>query len=319
MNLNQIIKEEYHKILKEGTAIVNNNIVSYNDEKDLDTIKDDDDVKSIKKIDGTVIKEMAASTTVTYSLKPNHMDKLSKYDKRIKKDSIRTIVKKLVELLENKPAQSVNDLFIQIREIYKSQPEVLEKVKNHQNIKYYLWGGITSAKFNTRYLDKKDPVTGDYYTKGNLNAVEWTPFSRTKDAKALSDYEASLQLKKDNPEEFDKITQNRKKTANPITDNVILYKNLRGKYFANKKGNDESSVRQLAVIQKNMSEVLDIDVASAILYQWEKEYITLPLDNVLKDFALDNGLIQGFKSPTLTQKYRDIIDNLISTKKVHAL
>ena len=319
MNVQQIIKEEVVKVLKEQTAIVNNHIVSYEDDDELEIIKKDDAVKSIKKVDGTVIKEMAGKPSIHYSLKPNHEEKLKKYIVRTKKDSIITIVTKLTELLKIKPNQTVMDLFTQIREIYKGQVDILAKVKNHQNIKYYLWGGLTSDKFNARYLDVKDPVTGINYTKGNLNAIDWTPFSRTKDAKELDDFEKSKILKISNPEEFEKIAQNRKKNANPITDAVIEYKILRGKYFKHKNGKDASSQNHFPVIQGKMNDLLNIDVAVAILYQWDKEYITLPLDNPLKIFGERNGLTDGMKSPQLTSKYKTTLNQLIKDKKVVSL
>ena len=329
------LKEVIKKIVREEmlgedqTAFVTTakgrEAVSYKDAKELDAIKQNSDVKGIETASGQKLKEFAAPTTATYALKADADERLKEYLPRIKKESVKKIVTKMVELLKAEDNMSVGELFTKLKQEFANDPDPLAALKATVNVKGWLWGGINSDEFNKRYTTQINPATGEKWESGDLNAISWTPFVRSKD-KRLTDYEKAQQLATTDPEAF-AAKQASFKQANTLAEKVLNYKFLRADYFT--KGSqqradvkiDKSLKGKQAEITaaEKMTNMLTDDLAVALLYQWKEGYLEAGLDEPLKNYANENGLLNGKKPDGLTDKFSELLLKLINNKEIKML
>ncbi len=304
-----------------GDKILN---VDPSDKSTIDTIKKDPTVKSAT-IGTTKIKELAAPTTATYSLKADADERLKEYLPRIKKDSIKKIVTKMVDILKTEENASVGELFDKLKQEFAGDAEVLGKLKSTVNVKGWLWGGINSDEFNKRYTTQINPATGEKWEAGDLNAVTWTPFVRSKD-KRLTDFEKAQQLATTDPEAFAAKQASFRKSES-LPEKVLDYKFLRAEYFT--KGSQQRADVKIdkslkgkqgeITAAEKMSNMLNDDLAVALLYQWKEGYFEAGIDEPLKDYANENGLLDGKKPDGLTSKYSEILTKLINSKEIKPL
>ncbi len=298
--------------------------VDPNDKATIDTIKKDSTVKTAT-IGTTKIKEMAAPTTATYALKADADERLKEYLPRIKKDTVKKIVSKMVDILKTEENASVGDLFNKLKTEFANDPEVLGVLKSTVNVKGWLWGGVNSDEFNRRYTSLINPATGEKWEPGDLNAITWTPFVRSKD-KRLTDYEKAQQQAITDPEAF-AAKQASFRKSNTLAEKVLDYKFLRAEYFT--KGSqqradvkiDKSLKGKQAEITAadKMASMLDDNLAVALLYQWKEGYFEAGLDEPLKVYANENGLLDGKKPEGLTNKYSELLLKLINSKEIKLL
>lgn len=313
----QLTVEEY--ITEDNTAFITTakgrEAVSFKDTKELEAIKNNSDVRGIETASGQKLKEMAAPATVTYSLKTDYEDILPKFLDKVKKEPVKKIISKIVDIIKEKDI-TINPLFDALKKSFTDEPDILMYLKNPQNVKGWLWGGLNSEEFKKRYSKQTDPVTDEPWEPGNLNAVPWTPFVRSKD-KRLTDYEKAQQLKDTNPEEFNK-KQDSARANNTLAEKVILYKTLRTNYFSSSYKQkvdfkiDKTAKEKSFSLEDKMNEMLNDNLASALLYQWSKGFIET-LDGPLLQYANTNGLLNGKKQDGLTNKYRNILQSLAKT------
>lgn len=299
--------------------------VSYKDTKELDAIKQNQDVRGIETAAGQKIKELAAPTTATYALKADADERLKEYLPRIKKDSVKKIVTKMVDILKTEENASVGELFDKLKQEFASDPEVLGKLKSTVNVKGWLWGGINSDEFNKRYTTQINPATGEKWESGDLNAITWTPFVRSKD-KRLTDFEKAQQLATTDPEAFAAKQASFRKSES-LPEKVLDYKFLRAEYFT--KGSQQRADVKIdkslkgkqgeITAAEKMANMLNDDLAVALLYQWKEGYFEAGIDEPLKDYANENGLLDGKKPDGLTSKYSEILTKLINSKQIKPL
>jgi hypothetical protein len=320
----KLIKEYIQSIINEyitenNTAFITTakgrEAVSFKDTKELEAIKNNSDVRGIKTASGQKLKEMAAPATVTYALKADYEDILPKLLDKIKKEPVKKIISKIVDIIKEKDI-TINPLFDELKKSFANEPDVLIYLKNPQNVKGWLWGGLNSEEFKKRYLKQINPVTNEPWEPGNLNAVPWTPFVRSKD-KRLTDYMKAQQLKDTNPEEFQK-KQDLATANNTLAEKVILYKALRTNYLSSSYKQkvdfkiDKTSKEKSYSLEDKMDSMLNDNLASALLYQWSKGFIGI-LDKPLLQYANSNGLLNGKKQDGLTSKYRSVLQSLVKT------
>jgi hypothetical protein len=296
------------------------------DKGTIDTIKRDSTIKSAT-IGTSKIKEMAAPTTATYALKDDADERLKDYLSRInpKKTSVKKIVTKMVDILKTEENASVGDLFNKLRDAFANDPETLSKLKATVNVKGWLWGGVNSDEFNRRYTQLINPATGEKWEPGDLNAISWTPFVRSKD-KRLTDFEKAQQLATTDPEAFAQKQASFKK-SDTLAEKVLDYKFLRADYFtkgsqnrADVKINKSLKGKQGEITSaEKMANMLNDDLAVALLYQWKEGYLEAGIDEPLKDYANENGLLDGKKPEGLTEKYSEIVTKLISSNQLKKL
>jgi hypothetical protein len=271
------------------------------------------------------VREMAAPTTATYALKDDADERLKEYLPRIKKDSVKKIVTKMVDILKTEENASVGELFNKLRQEFANDPDSLAALKATVNVKGWLWGGINSDEFNRRYTQLINPATGEKWEPGDLNAISWTPFVRSKD-KRLTDFEKAQQQAITDPEAF-AAKQASFKQSNTLAEKVLNYKFLRADYFtkgsqnrADVKINKTLKGKQGEITSaEKMANMLNDDLAVALLYQWKEGYLEAGLDEPLKDYANENGLLDGKKAEGLTEKYSEIVTKLISSKQLKPL
>lgn len=271
------------------------------------------------------VRELAAPTTATYSLKSDADERLKEYLPRIKKDSIKKIVTKMVDILKTEENASVGELFDKLKQEFAGDAEVLGKLKSTVNVKGWLWGGINSDEFNKRYTTQINPATGEKWEAGDLNAVTWTPFVRSKD-KRLTDFEKAQQLATTDPEAFAAKQASFRKSES-LPEKVLDYKFLRAEYFT--KGSQQRADVKIdkslkgkqgeITAAEKMSNMLNDDLAVALLYQWKEGYFEAGIDEPLKDYANENGLLDGKKPDGLTSKYSEILTKLINSKEIKPL
>jgi hypothetical protein len=294
------------------------------DKATIDTIKRDSTVKAAT-IGKTKIKELAAPTTTTYALKIDYEDRLKDYLLRIKKDPIKNIINKMIDRLKVEDNMNIGDIFTQLRADFANDPAALLNLKQTQNVKYYLWGGMTSDTFNQRYLSQIDPQTDQPWEQGNLNAVSWTPFVRSKD-KRLTGFEKAQQQAITDPEAF-AAKQASFKETNTVSEKVLKYKFLRADYFTKSSQNraDVKIDKTLKGTQggstsaEKMSNMLDDNLAVALLYQWKEGYLEAGLDEPLKLYTNKNDLLKGKNPEGLTNKYSEILLKLINNKDIKVI
>jgi len=281
---------------------------------------------NIVKLESTnSVREMAAPTTATYALKNDADERLKEYLPRIKKDSIKKIVSKMVDILKTEGTASVGEIFDKLRQEFANDPETLSIIKATVNVKGWLWGGVNSDEFNRRYTQLINPATGEKWEPGDLNAISWTPFVRSKD-KRLTDFEKAQQLSTTDPEEFAQ-KQSSFKQSNTLEEKVIDYKYLRTEYFTKRSQNraDVKIDRTLKgkqseiPVEKKMTDMLTDELAVALLYQWKEGYLTSVLDEPLKIYAQEKRLLEGIKTDGLTQKFAEILLKLINSKQIKPL
>jgi hypothetical protein len=271
------------------------------------------------------VREMAAPTTATYALKDDADERLKEYLPRIKKDSVKRIVTKMVEILKTEDNLSVGDLFNKLRQELASDADAMTALKATVNVKGWLWGGINSDEYNKRYTQLINPATGEKWEPGDLNAISWTPFVRSKD-KRLTDFQKAQQLADTDPEAFAQ-KQASFKQSNTLAEKVLDYKFLRADYFtkgsqnrADVKINKTLKGKQGEITSaEKMANMLTDDLAVALLYQWKEGYLESGIDEPLKDYANENGLLDGKKPEGLTEKYSEILIKLINSKQLKAL
>jgi hypothetical protein len=271
------------------------------------------------------VREMAAPTTATYALKDDADERLKEYLPRIKKDSVKRIVTKMVEILKAEDNLSVGDLFNKLRQELASDADAMTALKATVNVKGWLWGGINSDEYNKRYTQLINPATGEKWEPGDLNAISWTPFVRSKD-KRLTDFQKAQQLADTDPEAFAQ-KQASFKQSNTLAEKVLDYKFLRADYFtkgsqnrADVKINKTLKGKQGEITSaEKMANMLTDDLAVALLYQWKEGYLESGIDEPLKDYANENGLLDGKKPEGLTEKYSEILIKLINSKQLKAL
>jgi hypothetical protein len=298
--------------------------VDPNDKSTIDTIKRDSTVRTAT-IGTTKIKEMAAPTTATYALKDDADERLKEYLPRIKKDSVKKIVTKMVDILKTEENASVGDLFNKLKQEFANDPDPLSALKATVNVKGWLWGGINSDEFNRRYTQLINPATGEKWEPGDLNAISWTPFVRSKD-KRLTDFEKAQQQAVTDPEAFAQ-KQASFKQSNTLAEKVLDYKFLRADYFtkgsqnrADVKINKSLKGKQGEITSaEKMANMLNDDLAAALLYQWKEGYLEAGIDEPLKDYANENGLLDGKKPEGLTEKYSEVVTKLINSKQLKPL
>jgi hypothetical protein len=295
-----------------------------NDKSTINNIKKNPNIQSATM--GTdKLKEMAAPNTVTYALKDDADERLKEYLPRIKKDSIKKIINKMVDILKTEGTASVGEMFDKLRQEFANDPETLSVIKTTVNVKGWLWGGVNSDEFNRRYTQLINPATGEKWEPGNLNAISYTPFVRSKD-KNLTDFEKAQQLSTTDPEEFAQ-KQSSFKQSNTLAEKVIDYKYLRTEYFTKRSQNraDVKIDRTLKgkqgeiPVEKKMTDMLTDELAVALLYQWKEGYLTSVLDEPLKIYAQEKGLLEGIKTDGLTQKFAEILLKLINSKQLKPL
>ena len=271
------------------------------------------------------VREMAAPTTATYALKDDADERLKEYLPRIKKDSVKKIVTKMVDILKTEENASVGELFNKLRQEFANDPEALAALKATVNVKGWLWGGINSDEFNRRYTQLINPATGEKWEPGDLNAISWTPFVRSKD-KRLTDFEKAQQLATTDPEAFAQ-KQASFKQANTLAEKVLNYKFLRADYFT--KGSQQRADVKIdkslkgkqgdITAAEKMTNMLTDDLAVALLYQWKEGYLEAGLDDPLKNYANENGLLDGKKAEGLTNKFSELLLKLINSKDIKLL
>lgn len=274
---------------------------------------------------GIQVREFAAPTTATYALKDDADDRLKEYLPRIKKDSVKKIVSKMVDILKTEENASVGDLFNRLKQAFTNDPDTSSVLKSTVNVKGWLWGGINSDEFNRRYTSQTNPATGEKWEPGDLNAIPWTPFVRSKD-KRLTDFEKAQQLATTDPEAF-AAKQASFKKSETLAEKVLDYKFLRADYFTKGSQNradvkiDKSLKGKQGEITsaEKMANMLNDDLAVALLYQWKEGYFEAGLDEPLKDYANENGLLDGKKPEGLTSKYDEILKKLIDSKQIKQL
>jgi hypothetical protein len=325
--IKQMVREEM--LGEDQTAFVTTakgrEAISYKSSTELDAIKNNSDVKGIETASGQKIKELAAPTTATYALKDDADERLKEYLPRIKKDSIKKIVTKMVELLKVEDNMSVGELFNTLKQEFAGDTEVLDKLKNTVNVKGWLWGGVNSDEFNRRYTSLINPATGEKWESGDLNAITWTPFVRSKD-KRLTDFEKAQQLATTDPEAFAQKQASFRK-SDTLAEKVIDYKFLRADYFTKGSQNradvkiDKTLKGKQGEIQveEKMANMLNDELAVALLYQWKEGYLEAGLDEPLKNYAQENGLLEGKKQDGLTQKFAEILLKLLDDNKIKTL
>jgi len=273
------------------------------------------------------VREMAAPTTATYALKDDADERLKEYLPRIKKEKeyIKRIVTKMVDILKVEENASVGELFTKLKQEFANDPEALSALKATVNVKGWLWGGINSDEFNRRYTQLINPATGEKWEPGDLNAISWTPFVRSKD-KRLTDFEKAQQLATTDPEAFAQ-KQASFKQANTLSEKVLNYKFLRADYFT--KGSQQRADVKIDKSLKGkqgeitsaekMTNMLTDDLAVALLYQWKEGYLEAGLDDPLKNYANENGLLDGKKAEGLTEKFSELLLKLINSKDIKML
>jgi hypothetical protein len=322
--IKQIVREE---MMGEGTKLYTLKNQT-NSSKDLPSIIDPDDNTEKSQSFLTKYKpvsEMAAPTTATYALKDDADERLKEYLPRIKKDSIKKIVSKMVDILKTEGTASVGELFDKLKQEFANDPDTLPALKATVNVKGWLWGGINSDEFNRRYTQLINPATDEKWEPGDLNAISWTPFVRSKD-KRLTDFEKAQQQATTDPKAFaDK--QVSFKQSNTLSEKVLDYKFLRADYFTKGSQNRadlkiDKSLKgkqgEITTAQK-MINMLDDDLAVALLYQWKEGYFETGLDKPLKDYANEKGLLDGKNTTGLTSKYNEILLKLINSKQIKQL
>ena len=273
------------------------------------------------------VREMAAPTTATYALKADADERLKEYLPRIKKEKeyVKRIIIKMVDILKTEENASVGELFTKLKQELANDPEALAALKATVNVKGWLWGGINSDEFNRRYTQLINPVTGEKWEPGDLNAISWTPFVRSKD-KRLTDFEKAQQLATTDPEAFAQKQASFKK-SDTLAEKVLDYKFLRADYFtkgsqnrADVKINKSLKGKQGEITSaEKMANMLNDDLAVALLYQWKEGYLEAGIDEPLKDYANENGLLDGKKPEGLTEKYSEIVTKLISSNQLKPL
>ena len=273
------------------------------------------------------VREMAAPTTATYALKADADERLKEYLPRIKKEKeyVKRIIIKMVDILKTEENASVGELFTKLKQELANDPEALAALKATVNVKGWLWGGINSDEFNRRYTQLINPVTGEKWEPGDLNAISWTPFVRSKD-KRLTDFEKAQQLSTTDPEAFAQKQASFKK-SDTLAEKVLDYKFLRADYFtkgsqnrADVKINKSLKGKQGEITSaEKMANMLNDDLAVALLYQWKEGYLEAGIDEPLKDYANENGLLDGKKPEGLTEKYSEIVTKLISSNQLKPL
>jgi hypothetical protein len=304
-----------------GDKILN---IDPTDKATIDTIKKDSTVKAAT-IGTTKIKELAAPTTTTYALKADYEDRLKDYLIRIKKEPIKKIVNKIVDYLKTEDNMNIGDIFTQLKADFANEPDALNNLKQTQSVKYYLWGGMTSDTFNQKYLGQTDLQTDQPWEQGNLNAVSWTPFVRSKD-KRLTGFEKAQQQATTDPEAF-AAKQASFKETNTVAEKVLKYKFLRADYFTKSSQNraDVKIDKTLKGSQsgstatEKMTNMLDDNLAVALLYQWKEGYLEAGLDEPLKSYANSNNLLKGKNPEGLTNRYSEILLKLINNKDIKAI
>jgi hypothetical protein len=269
--------------------------------------------------------EMAAPTTATYALKDDADERLKEYLPRIKKDSVKKIVTKMVDILKTEENASVGELFTKLKQEFANDPDPLSALKATVNVKGWLWGGINSDEFNRRYTQLINPATGEKWEPGDLNAITWTPFVRSKD-KRLTDFEKAQQQAVTDPEAF-AAKQASFKQANTLAEKVLNYKFLRADYFT--KGSQQRADVKIdkslkgkqgeITAAEKMTNMLTDDLAVALLYQWKEGYLEAGLDDPLKNYANENGLLDGKKAEGLTNKFSELLLKLINSKDIKLL
>jgi len=273
------------------------------------------------------VREMAAPTTATYALKADADERLKEYLPRIKKEKeyVKRIIIKMVDILKIEENASVGELFTKLKQELANDPEALAALKATVNVKGWLWGGINSDEFNRRYTQLINPATGEKWEPGDLNAISWTPFVRSKD-KRLTDFEKAQQQAVTDPEAF-AAKQASFKQSNTLAEKVLDYKFLRADYFtkgsqnrADVKINKSLKGKQGEITSaEKMANMLNDDLAAALLYQWKEGYLEAGIDEPLKDYANENGLLEGKKPEGLTEKYSEIVTKLINSKQLKPL
>jgi hypothetical protein len=270
------------------------------------------------------VSEMAAPNTVTYALKDDADERLELYLSRPIKDSIKKIVSKMVDILKTEGVLSVGEIFDKLQEEFANDPDVLSVIKSTTNVKGWLWG-INSDDFNKKYTHLINPATGKKWESGDLNAVPWVPFVRSKDKLTTPFVKAQQQAITD-PEAF-ATKQASFKQSNTLEEKVIDYKYLRTEYFT-KRSQNRADVkidrtlkgRQSEIpVEKKMTDMLTDELAVALLYQWKEGYLTSVLDEPLKVYAQEKGLLEGRKTDGLTQKFAEILLKLINNKQIKPL
>lgn len=231
----------------------------------------------------------------------------------------------MVDILKTEENASVGELFDKLKQEFVGDAEVLSKLKSTVNVKGWLWGGINSDEFNKRYTTQINPATGEKWEAGDLNAVTWTPFVRSKD-KRLTDFEKAQQLATTDPEAFAAKQASFRKSES-LPEKVLDYKFLRAEYFT--KGSQQRADVKIdkslkgkqgeITAAEKMSNMLNDDLAVALLYQWKEGYFEAGIDEPLKDYANENGLLDGKKPEGLTSKYSEILTKLINSKEIKPL
>ena len=231
----------------------------------------------------------------------------------------------MVDILKTEGTASVGEIFDKLRQEFANDPETLSVIKATVNVKGWLWVGVNSDEFNRRYTQLINPATGEKWEPGDLNAIPWTPFVRSKD-KRLTDFEKAQQLSTTDPEEF-ATKQASFKQSNTLDEKVIDYKYLRTEYFTKRSQNRADvkidrtlkSKQSEIPVEKKMTDMLTDELAVALLYQWEEGYLTSGLDGPLKTYAQEKGLLEGIKTDGLTQKFVEILLKLINSKQIKPL
>jgi hypothetical protein len=268
--------------------------------------------------------EMAAPTTTTYALKDDADERLELYLSRPIKEKIKKIVSKMVDILKTEGVLSVGEIYDKLQEEFANDPDVLSVIKSTTNVKGWLWG-TNSDDFNKTYTHLINPATGEKWESGDLNAIPWVPFVRSKDKLTTPFVKAQQQAITD-PEEF-ATKQASFKQSNTLEEKVIDYKYLRTEYFTKRSQNraDVKIDRTLKgkqgeiPVEKKMTDMLTDELAVALLYQWEEGYLTSGLDGPLKIYAQEKGLLEGIKTDGLTQKFAEILLKLINSKQIKPL
>jgi len=349
-HLREIIKQKL--VENEETAFLTTNngeqkAISFKDRKELDTLKKNSDIKKIETGKGQNIKEMAAPQVVNYSLKvdykdllPNLLKKIEKSDKpgktpisgvnRVLPPKIvihQNIAKKIVEILEKAPKEGLSQkaIFEKLKEIYKDEPDYLSTLKNPQNVKYYLWGGMTSNEWNEKFRGKINDETNQPWEDGDLTPVLTSPFVRTKHRRLTSYQQGQKALDQLSPEDR-KAKEDSFKTITNLREKVLEFKELLSRYDAEQrrvradfKIDKTKKTETTERLEKQMLDMLDVETAVAVLHQWEAGFIP-NVPAILYNFAKENNLMTSKTDKGgLTDIYKSVLNDLISSKKISKL
>lgn len=273
--INNLVKETLIVPTYDGT---DKNLTSAQ-KSDIDKkVKDGESVRIIKQSNG-IQEDMAAPSVATYTLKPNAESILNTFIEKEKKPVTKDIVRTIYNIIKEEGPQFASSLLTKVKDRLRDKyPDIDEVLKVQQKIRYYLWGKQLQTD--------------------NLAEVPNTPFIRSKAEVERTGFQKQQDLQVSDPKQFMANQQSLRHRPQSSNDKIITYKDLRTTYFSLSRTDPDKADR----IKYTMEAMIDNDIALNLLYQWDNNYLQKDLDPALRDFAKENGYLEGRSTSDIFQR-----------------